>query len=307
MHRWSIITIIMLQFLYCCFRLKRNVQEPVRKSKSQDVSQPSAIDIPSDPASVGIKESGAPSSSASPNVVVGSSAPTLPGAGGGADLAAEACLPLTPMTSVPSRLAADAHVMVTKVLKTCSRVDGTMGYRPDSQWIAMGFPCTAGGGEVSVKGHSHDPKFVAYRAGISCPTDPKDMNAVVELAKKYGLFVGGKLLAYTPMEVMYWEMEQYPDSGVGSTIELRTDETIKKVWQAYIDKQPVLVRFYGRESSWSRSDNWFEVVGNIVNTTPRRFKIETQAARALTAAEVEQLKQRCLALEPKRDCGSVFY
>jgi len=109
------------------------------------------------------------------------------------------------------------------------------------------------------------------------------------------------------MEVMYWEMEQYPDSGVGSTIELRTDETIKKVWQAYIDKQPVLVRFYGRESSWSRSDNWFEVVGNIVNTTPRRFKIETQAARALTAAEVEQLKQRCLALEPKRDCGSVFY
>src|SRR5690606_20526641 len=87
-------------------------------------------------------------------------------------------------------------VMVTRFMKPCVTRDGRRGYESNTPWIAMGFPCTAGGGKIQVTGYQSAPKLVSFPLSTDCPMRPataKDVDAAVKVA--IGLPPEAKIMA----------------------------------------------------------------------------------------------------------------
>jgi hypothetical protein len=171
----------------------------------------------------------------------------------------------------------------------------------------MGFPCSGGGGETVIKGNTWDPKLVSFRLSIGCPMNPRDAAAVSQiLQRNFGVFQAAKLVAYTPFEIQYWELSGFGDADVGSVVELRTTEGLKKGWEAFQKKEPVSVVLYGRESSWIKGGKTIAADGKILMESLNRFKLEIDQVRVLNDTEYQAVKQKCQALQPRRDCAEAF-
>jgi hypothetical protein len=195
---------------------------------------------------------------------------------------------------------------VTRLVKEC-RAHGQTGYERESPWTAMGFPCSGGGGRIEWKNFYTAPKLVSFSVSTDCPMAPANPQTIEQQGEqKLGLDHKAKLLAYTPMEVQYWEMDEFQEANTGSTVEFRTTHSLTEGWQKFRNNSPIRVRLYGRENAWVQGDHIFMVEGNLRQVAKTKFRFEVLVSKALDANEVATVKKRCEALRPRRACSDAF-
>jgi hypothetical protein len=225
--------------------------------------------------------------------------------------------PVVPETCfVPAKMPAELpavaegrNVVVTRIQKVCTTRDGRPGIEKDTAYLAMGFPCTAGQGRIELKGNNYNsPKIITFIIGTDCPMEPAS-SAVAKsvVTDAFGFPPEAKLAAYTPFVVQFWEIPGMSDlADTGFTIELRAPQDIEAVWGKVRTKEPMRLRLFGRENSWGQGDNLYLVEADMKLVGRTTFQLSVVKARALTKDEIDQVRTRCEALRPKRNCGAVF-
>jgi hypothetical protein len=198
-------------------------------------------------------------------------------------------------------------LMVTRMLKTCITRDGIEGYEKNSPWMAMGFPCTGGGGEITRVGSYGAPKMVAFDINTSCPMQPKVIASIEQKGvEALHLDEGSKLIAFTPFAVKYWELIDENVSDVGSSVELRIKEQREKVWADFRLGKPIPVRLYGRENTFFKNHDNYYVEADIIQAGYKNFRLMIHNVVRMTSEEIDKVKKRCLELRPKRNCSNIF-
>jgi hypothetical protein len=198
-------------------------------------------------------------------------------------------------------------VVLTRLLKTCVTHDGRKGIERDSPWLAMGFPCTAGGGKVDVKGHAYAPKMVSFVVSTDCPMAAASKEHVKKLfAEAVGLPAETKLMAVNPFAVTFWEIPGMPDADTGFAIELRSAPAIEGAWKRVRDKDKLRIRLYGRENAWVRGDHFYLVEADLHLAGNTQFALDVVSVKALSKEEIATVKTRCEALRTARNCGEIF-
>jgi hypothetical protein len=186
--------------------------------------------------------------------------------------------------------------------------DGRKGYFDDSPWVAMGIPCTGGGGVVDYRGTNiYNPKIVSFVISTDCPMFPSDLQVVRKLGQDgFGLKSEAKLVAYVPFIVQYWELPGFRDSDVGFTVDLRTTQALTVAWKRFLDLEPLRVWLYGRENSWMVGGHFYAIEADLIYTQQHRFRLQVVKVKALNESEQQEVKARCEALRPSRKCHQVF-
>lgn len=214
----------------------------------------------------------------------------------------------SPLSARPPFFLSDQKLMITRIAKPCETVEGRPGYDMDTSWMAMGFPCTAGGGRLQYRDNFTNPKFVTFSVPNSCPLEPDSREAVGKIGHDVvGLSMSAKLLAYYPLAVQYWELVDYPDADVGYVVDLRSAKSREDGWTKFrTKKDPLRVRLYGRENAWVKDNRLYRAEGQFVYLGKNDFRFEVTDARALGEDEMDEVKKRCESLRPARPCSDVF-
>lgn len=198
-------------------------------------------------------------------------------------------------------------VVVTKIMKPCVTLNGEPGYGRGTSWIAMGIPCTGGGGKVEWKGHYSKPKMVSFVISNSCPMRPGTHNEVKPLGVTVmKLDPSSNLLAYYPFSVHYWELMGYGEADTGFVVDLRTTKSLEEAWSTYRRGVPLHLKLYGRENAWVKGHDFFEVEVEVLRVDKTTFRMNVMNVRALSKNEMTLVRGRCEALRPPRNCSEVF-
>lgn len=206
-----------------------------------------------------------------------------------------------PLVSKPGSL------VLTRFLQPCTASDGKSGLEKGSSYLAMGFPCTGGNGRVELKGHYNNPKMVTFVLSTDCPMAPQTKEQAQSiLSESLGLPKDVKLAAHTPFVVQFWEIPGMSDADTGYQVELRSAPAVEGLWRRFLKNEPVKVRLYGRENTWAQSGNVFFVEGEIRMTGRTAFSLQVAQVKLMTSTDLSEVKARCEALLPKRNCGEVF-
>ncbi|MBF0440609.1 MAG: hypothetical protein HQK54_01770 [Oligoflexales bacterium] len=219
------------------------------------------------------------------------------------------CIPFnSPAIHIPYYVS-NQSIVITRVSGHCLTNSGREGYEKDSSSLmAMGFPCS-GGGVVDVKGQHYDrPNVLTFPLTNSCQMAPSASTTNVGLiAKKaIGLDPESKFLAYYPFVTQYWELVDYPDTGIGDSLVLLSKESKQKGWKILRENGVIKVRLYGRENGWIKGKRFYHVEAAVRLTARKSFKLEIANAKALGEEEVAKVKQRCEQVTPPLNCNEVF-
>ncbi len=199
------------------------------------------------------------------------------------------------------------NVVVTRLMKPCTTPTGQTGYEKDTQFLAMGVPCTGGGGRIDIKGHYGNPKMVSFILGTDCSMSPSTPETVKKLADEVaGLPATAKLLAFTPFVVQYWEVTGMTDADTGFSVDLRSAPAVEGAWTRVQKKEPLRVRLFGRENTWAQGGAFYLVEADLKLTGRSQFQVDVQNVKSLSKDEVAEVKGRCEALKPARNCSEVF-
>jgi hypothetical protein len=202
----------------------------------------------------------------------------------------------------------DGGIMLTRIVMSCVTREGERGYEENTPWIAMGFPCTGGGGRISIKGKTFAyPQMVAFVIGTNCPMMPADPATIrARVLEATGLSQKSTMMAHNPFAVQYWELPSLGEGDTGFSVELRSTSALGVTWRHLREKGDVLpVRLYGRENAWVQGDHIYQVDGEI-KVSDRTFELKVTNAKALTAEELNAVKSRCEGLRPRRNCLGAF-
>lgn len=285
MLQWLLVLLSVLALTSAC------TNKPVRKSKSRSAGTQQPVD-PVQPT---------PGQTTTPPPPTNAAAPEAPAADNGGCVAVPAGQPAPPFLL-------RAHgMMVTRVLKTCTTDDGQPGYAADTAWMAMGFPCTGGNGRLEWKPNYYAPKIVTFSVSTDCPTAPATMDEVAKIGRSIlGLNELARLMAYTPMAVQYYEIDEFSEMNTGNVIEFREAASLDKGWNNFKNNIPLRVRMYGRENVWGAGDQIYMFEADLLQGTKSTFKLSFVNAKALSEEEATALKQKCEALRPRRNCRELF-
>ncbi|NRA44932.1 MAG: hypothetical protein HRU09_08260 [Oligoflexales bacterium] len=223
------------------------------------------------------------------------------------DLAKNSCIQFKdPNSSLPLWLQQQG-IVVTRFLKECTTREGYKGYEPDSPWVAMGFPCTGGDGRIEVGGHYFAPKIISMILSTDCSMFPSSLDQVRKAGvNALALKSNSKLMALNPFAVQYWEIPGYDDADVGFTIDLRSVAAKQQLWKQFLEKKPIQVKLFGRENAWIRGYHFFYVDAELINTGVQKFQMRIKKVTPLDSKGVEEIRNRCESLQPRRNCSQVF-
>ena len=201
----------------------------------------------------------------------------------------------------------EKDVVITRMLKECTTRSNQKGYQAKSPWVAMGFPCTAGSGKIDVGGHYWAPKIVSLLLSTNCAMNQNNLQDITNTGRTaLNLHDESKLMALNPFAVQYWEIPGLEDADVGFSIDLRSIEAKQRVWRSFLEKKPIPVKLYGRENAWVRGYDFFYVEGELHHTGTFSFKLKVLDVKPLSENEIEEIRHRCEALQPRRNCSQVF-
>ncbi|MEZ4741763.1 MAG: hypothetical protein R3B45_04845 [Bdellovibrionota bacterium] len=186
----------------------------------------------------------------------------------------------------------EQKIVVTRIIKDCVTFSGEKGFEKDSPWMAMGIPCTGGGGKIDIKGHRYSPKLVSFIFATDCAMQPSVISEVKNIGQKsLGLTEKAQLLAYNPFVVQYWEIPGLQDADVGFTVDLRSIESKQRVWKNFLENDPIPVLLYGRENAWVIGGKFYYIQGEIVRTGDLSFRIDVKEVKALDDQNSNKLRQ----------------
>ncbi len=217
------------------------------------------------------------------------------------------CRPIAKAESGLPIIVAKKNLVLSKFLKPCITLDGRRGAEKDSSYLAMGFPCSGGSGRVEIKGRYHNPNMITILFGTDCPMAPATKElAQSALAEALELPAAMQLVQLTPFVVQYWEVPGMSDADVGFGVELRTSAAREGLWRRLQREEPVRVRLFGRENNWAQGEHFFQVDADVKLTGRTAFSMQVASVTALKKDEVLKVRERCEALEPRRNCSAVF-
>lgn len=233
-------------------------------------------------------------------------APENPAATAG-DAESEDCHRAKPDLGTPPFFLKEQKIVVTRIMKPCVTKDGASGFAKGTSWIAMGYPCTGGGGRIEWKGHYAKPKMISFSLSNSCAMTPAGPGKVSLIGHNViGLDSGSKLIGYYPFALQYWELVDYPDADTGHVVELRSPTSITRAWEDFRKNIPLKVRFYGRENSWVRGRYLFYAEAEIHQTSRQQFRLHLISVKPLDDEELQKVRARCEALQQPRKCLEAF-
>lgn len=240
------------------------------------------------------KTAGTPPQAAAAPVVV----PTTP---------ADECIP-SKVKQVPPFFLADQQVIVTRVAGACDAEGAQPGFQANASWMAMGFPCSGGFGKISYRDHYHNPKWVSFFLSNSCPMLPSDWDGVKKMGETVvGLSRTTKLMAYYPLAIVYWELPDSGDADLGSSIELRRQDAVEKVWPKFRDKKSTIrARVYGRENAWVKDNHFYAADIELINEGKEKFRIKVNQASVMDEEQIKEAIARCDKARPMHNCQDVF-
>ncbi|MFW7377364.1 MAG: hypothetical protein ACOH5I_00985 [Oligoflexus sp.] len=217
------------------------------------------------------------------------------------------CHAFNPLVESIPHFFADVGVVVTDVMKPCTTDEGKAGYIKGSGWVAMGFPCTGGGGRIDWRGSFHTPNLVIFDIPNSCPMAPGQQQLAETLVKpRLGVGDDSRLMAFYPFGISYWELADGSDADTSYTVEVVTTGSRQKRWTGYRAGQAISIKLYGRPNSLMPSRYWYEVIADLMQESDEQFKLEVREVHVLDKAALDKVKQRCLALSPARNCRQAF-
>jgi hypothetical protein len=220
----------------------------------------------------------------------------------------DSCRVLAALPSDPPVVLPGKSVVLTRLLKPCVTRDGHKGWQKDTPYLVMGFPCTGGNGRIDITGHHYEsPKLVGFILGTDCGMAPGSKEQAEKLVDEaLQLPKEAKPVAYTPFVVQFWEVSGMEDADTGYTVELRSPPAVEGLWRKFIKGEPIRVSLYGRENTWAQGDNFYFVEADLKLTGRREFQLAVVQAKSLSKDEIGQVKSRCEALRPRRNCAEVF-
>ncbi len=200
------------------------------------------------------------------------------------------------------------QIVITRIAKSCETDKDEPGFERDTSWMAMGFPCTGGGGTLEYRENSYNPKIVWFHIPNNCPLKPAARDTVHQWGiESLGFGAASNLIAYYPMAVQYWELVDYPDADVGYVVDLRSQKSREEGWKNFFNKKtPIKVRLFGRENAWVKDNRFYQADVQFLFNGRDKFTIEVLNAKALNDDEFKAVQQRCEALRPQRPCQTVF-
>lgn len=200
------------------------------------------------------------------------------------------------------------QIVVTRIGQSCETEQGQPGFARNTSWMAMGFPCTGGGGNLEYRENAYNPKIVSFTISNNCDLKPAASDTVMQYGvQKLGIGAESSLLAYYPLAVQYWELVDFEDADVGYVVTLRSQKSRAEGWKNFFNKKtPIKLRLFGRENAWVKDNRFYQADAQLLFNGRDRFTIEVLAAKALSEDESKEVQKRCEALRPQRPCQTVF-
>ncbi len=222
------------------------------------------------------------------------------------ELPPDSCVRFSQLGGEPPLYLSESGFVLTAVHKPCITYEGEAGFYRDSQWTAMGIPCSGGGGRIERRGKVLSPKMVSFVLSIDCPLYPTSVEAAAFGVQKLGFQDNAKLLAYNPFNVQFWSVPSFPDAGTGVSVDLRSRTAIDALWRKVRNREPINVHLYGRENAWVASNSIYFIDTNIIATSDSDFRLELLTVRTLSIDEVAAARRKCDGLRPRRSCHLIF-
>ena len=217
------------------------------------------------------------------------------------------CVALPEELQILPKFSNTTGTFITRFLKSCQTTDGKNGIKQGSPWTALGFPCTGGRGEFDWKGSQYAPKLVTFKFINSCPMlVPRQTELDRGIRAEIPIPMDSKLIAYYPFSVIYWEVPQYGDADVGHKLELFSPLARAEGYKAFQANKPLYVRLYGRENALVRTKNLYQVDGHVRMEGEHLFRFYVEKVKILQTEEIDQLKEKCRNLKPRRRCHDLF-
>ena len=200
----------------------------------------------------------------------------------------------------------ESKVFLTRVDGTCSSQNGNLEAQQGAQWVAMGIPCSGGDHRFRWLENYDDPKQILFDFAIACPM-AHSQNEVSQSVSKITGLEASKLIAFNPMSVIYWELQNTGEKDVGSLIRVTNVKDLKPAWREFLyKKKPLTFKLVGYESAWIEGRKYFEVQVDVFLRTRNRFSIDVKNSKVLETKDVAGLQLACKELTPRRDCDRVF-
>lgn len=218
----------------------------------------------------------------------------------------DSCVKFAQLGGRPPIYLAELGFVLTAVHKPCITYEGEPGFYQDSQWTAMGIPCSGGGGRIERRGKVQYPKMVSFVLSVDCKLHPTFEDAATFGVQKLGFNDNSKLLAYNPFNLQFWSVPSFPDAGTGVGVDLRSRTAIDALWQKVRERESINVHLYGRENAWIASNNIYFINANIVATSDTEFRLELLEVRTMSIDEIAAARRRCDQLRPRRSCHLIF-
>ena len=222
------------------------------------------------------------------------------------ELPSDTCIKFTQLGGKPPIYLAESGFVLTAVHKPCITYEGEAGFYQDSQWTAMGIPCSGGGGRIEWRGKRLYPKMVSFVLSVDCPLHPTLDDAATFGVQNLGFNDSSKLLAYNPFNLQFWSVPNFPDAGTGESVDLRSRTAINALWQKVRKREPINVHLYGRENAWIADNNVYFISTNIVATSDTEFRLELLEVRTMSVDEIATARHLCDRLRPRRSCHLIF-
>jgi hypothetical protein len=200
----------------------------------------------------------------------------------------------------------ESNVFLSRVASPCPSANGKLEVHQDSHWVAMGIPCPGADHRFRWLENYDDPKQVLFDFGISCPMARSQAEVSEVVSKKTGLDTS-KLIAFNPMSVIYWELQNTGEKDVGSLIRISNVKELKPAWREFLyKKKPLTFKLVGFESAWLEGRQYFEIQVDVFLKSRNRFTVQVKGAKTLESSDIAHLQMACKELTPRRDCDRVF-
>ena len=205
----------------------------------------------------------------------------------------------------------DQKVVVTNVKARCKQNKNTLRIDKVMYYTLMGIPCSGEFGSMRIYGGAYAPKMISYSMDTGCKMREPNSAAITSILKQRlrvsDPSVEFKLASYNPMEIHFWQIEGWQDSGVDPGINFRSIKIKSQLWPSMRDKgATVTVNIYGSENSWGES---FGTVGAkilIKNEIDSRFSIKIENVYILNKSQINDLKDQCIKTRKnKRECQDI--
>lgn len=216
------------------------------------------------------------------------------------------CVVFTEKIKEPPFFSRELGVVFTRVAKMCRNADGKKGFVPHSPWLAMGFPCTGGGGRVSWTGTQNAPKAIHFTMANGCPLQPAGLQELAHKMQQTNYSSAMKVIGYAPLAISYWQLPDFPDHDTGEVLDFVSKVGIERGWKQFLEDKPIRVRLIGRENAFVRSEFLYEVMGAIKHNSRRSFIFEVHNVTVLSNESKEQFRQSCGNLGQSRNCQEIF-